>query len=55
MTSCAIWHSCTAVILRLMGMFSRSLYYDIIVGPLLSGHPGDFENWPFNRGTIKLG
>ena len=20
------------------------------VGPLLSGHPGDFENWPLNRG-----
>ena len=21
------------------------------VGPLLSGHPGDFENWPLNRGS----
>ena len=22
---------------------------DNTVGPLLSGHPGDFENWPLNR------
>ena len=24
------------------------------VGPLLSGHPGDFENWPLNR-DLKVG
>ena len=22
------------------------------VGPLLSGHPGDFENWPLDRGWL---
>ena len=26
------------------------------VGPLLSGHPWDFENWPLNRGwPFKVG
>ena len=24
--------------------------YRTTVGPLLSGHPRDFENWPLNRG-----
>ena len=30
--------------------FPKKRIHVTTVGPLLSGHPGDFENWPLNRG-----
>ena len=38
---------------HLIGEWYQVLFYFFsrtTVGPLLSGHPGDFENWPLNRG-----
>ena len=36
--------------LRKLKELVYTIYFLCAVGPLLSGHPPDFENWPLNRG-----
>ena len=38
-----------------LGGISYQKKKEYTVRPLLSGHPRDFEKWPLNRGTIKIG